>query len=161
MVTPSIGWTLVTLNPVIMPRSSKSFSPNAMLSQIPSANIRGLQSSAVSKTGRKRWTGWDLNPWPQPTLVMWAIDGKLLFKFHPLHFFTCTLRSLYHQAKLFEKKASQGSKNKIKKYGSFDLGLSSAEGNRKNGSLARYQNLKLLLLQQYHCWCYNSSGDWT
>jgi hypothetical protein len=31
----------------------------------------------------------------------------------------------------FKKKASQGSKNKTKKYGSFGLGLSSAEGNRK------------------------------
>lgn len=69
------------------------------------------------------------------------------------HSVACTIK------RSFKKKVSQGNKNRTKSMASFDLGLSSAEENRKNGSLARYQNLKLLLRQQYHCWCYNSSGD--
>jgi hypothetical protein len=32
MVTPSVGWTFVTLNPVTLPLSSKSFSPSAISS---------------------------------------------------------------------------------------------------------------------------------
>jgi hypothetical protein len=56
-----------------------------------------------------------------------SCEGKLLFKFHPLHFLLAHSVAIKRS---FKKKLAKAVKQD-KKYGSFGLGLSSPEGNKK------------------------------